>query len=334
MRARPDRIWLLVGALVLALSLATVYDQFRGLIPISPGGDPHVLVNELQVNRNHSTLLGTNGDPWQYRVGSEALAWVGLKAATALGFDEPGLVGFLSFRVLENIAIFGLAWLLYRRLGASRYVAALGLALVAFALTQAHYDSALAFDTYADIAVYLAAAVLILRRRYAWVVPLVVLGTINRETCGLVPLMLIAAAVPLGPRTREGRRVLMLGGLALVAYAATFWIVRAVVGPGGPSVPHGKHPGFELLEFNVTRVVTWDNLFRTWTIVPVLALVSWRAWPESLRLFAIAVVPAWIVLHFFLAVVAETRLMLVPYVLVFVPGALSALTARRSESPA
>jgi hypothetical protein len=42
-------------------------------------------------------------------------------------------------------------------------------------------------------------------------------------------------------------------------------------------------------------------------------------------MFAIAVVPLWIALHFFLAVVAETRLMLVPHVLVFVPGALAAV---------
>jgi hypothetical protein len=315
----------MVWGLVLGLSILTVYDQFHGLSAITPGGDPHVLVNELQVARNHATLLGINGDPWQYRVGAEALAWLALKAATAAGFHEAGLVGFLSFRVLENVAIFGLAWLFYRRLGAGRHTAALGLVLVAFAMTQAHYHSALAFDTYAEVAVYLAAALLILDRRYAWIVPLTIVGTINRETCGLIPLMLASAALPLGPRTREGRRVLLLAALALVAYGVTFWTVRTIVGPGGLILPAGKHPGIEVFQLNVERGVTWDNLFRTWTLVPVLALAQWRAWPEQLRLFALAVVPAWIVLHFFLAVVAETRLMLVPYVLVFVPGALSGL---------
>ena len=318
--------------LVVGLSLLTVWSQFHDLAGISPDRDPHTLVNVLQVNRNHATLLGLNGDPWQYRVGSEAFAWLGLKGATAVGFSEPGLVGFLSFRVLENIAIFGLAWLLYRRLGAGPHVAALGLGLVAVAMTQAHYHSALAFDTYAEVAVYLAAALLILQGRHGWIVPLTVVGTINRETAGLVPLMLASAAIPLGPRTRAGRRVLLLAGLALVAYAVTFWTVRGIVGPGGLILPSGKHPGTELLEYNVTRGVTWENLLRTWTVVPLVALASWRAWPQQLRLFALAVVPIWIGVHLLLAVVAETRLMLVPYVLVFVPGALSGLAARGANA--
>ena len=328
------RTRLLVLALILGLSAATVYAQFRGLIAIAPGGDPHDFVNRLQVARTEGTLHGLLGDPWRYRVGSEALAWVALKAARAAGFGEPGVVGFLSFRVLQNAAIFGLSWLLYRRLGASRYVAAFGLALVAWALTQSLYHSGLAFDTYGEVIVYLAAGVLILDRRYAWIVPLTIVGTINREECGLVALMLMAVAIPLGPRTREGRRVLLLGGAALVAWAATYGIVRLIVGPGELILPYGKHIGLEILQFNVTHGVTWENLFRTWTIVPLLALWQWRRWPRTLQLFGIAVVPIWLTVHFFAALVAETRLMLVPFVLVFVPGALCGLRERREAAAA
>ncbi|HKP90456.1 MAG TPA: hypothetical protein VJT75_10840 [Thermoleophilaceae bacterium] len=324
---------LLVCALVAGLSLATVYDQYRGLIPISPGKNPRVLVEELQVERNRATLHGTNGDPWQYRVGSEALAWLALRSATAAGFDEPAMVGFLGFRVLENAAIFALAWLLYRRFGAGRYAAALGLALLAFAMTQAHYHSALAFDTYAEIAVYLAAGLLIVSGRHAWIVPLTVVGTLNRETCGLVPIMLLARGVQLGPRTPEGQRALRLGALALLAWGVTFWAVRWIVGPGPLIHPEGRDPGLDLLGLNLGRGLTWDHLFRTWTVVPLLAALRWRAWPGPLRAFAVAVVPAWIALHLLLGVVAETRLMLVPYALVFVPGAVCGLRSARTVAP-
>jgi hypothetical protein len=47
-----------------------------------------------------------------------------------------------------------------------------------------------------------------------------------------------------------------------------------------------------------------------------------------LKAFGIAVVPAWIVIHLFTAVLSETRLLLVPFALVLVPGALLALRDR------
>ena len=43
--------------------------------------------------------------------------------------------------------------------------------------------------------------------------------------------------------------------------------------------------------------------------------------------FALAVVPVWFAVHLFAAVIAETRLLLVPYVVVFVPGALMGFKA-------
>lgn len=329
-----QRTTLLVCALVLALSVATVYDQFRGLIALSPGGNPYQVVEGALARQAEEVVSGRAGDPWKYRLASTWLALRARDAARAAGFDQPAVVGFLGVRLLQNIGIFGLAWLLFRRFGASRYASALGLALVAWAMTQALFHSGLSWDTYGDLLVYLAAALLIVDRRYAWVLPLTILGAVNRETSGLVPVMLLASAVPLGLRTPEGRRVALLGAAALALFAATVLIVRRAMGPGELIIPFGRHHGRELFEYNVTRGQTWDNLFRTMTIVPLLALTQWRRWPTALRVFAVAVVPAWVAIHFFAAVVDETRLMLVPYVLVFVPGALMGLgSAERVPLP-
>jgi hypothetical protein len=282
-------------------------------------------VEQNQVARHEATIHGHEGDPWRYRLLSEWVAGGALGVARTAGFHEPAVVGFLGFRVLENIAIFALAWMLLRRLGASRQVAALGLCLIAFAMTQALYHAGLAFDSYAEVAVYLAGALLVLTRRHGWVVPLAVLGALNRETSGLVPVMVLAAAVPLGLRTREGRRVALIGAAALAAYALTVGAVRLAVGPADLILPEGKHPGWEILELNVTRAVTWDNVFRTVTLVPLVALVRLRHWPRELKVMALAVVPVWLAAHLLGAVLAETRLLLVPYALVAVPGALAGL---------
>jgi hypothetical protein len=322
-----ERSSLLVAVLVIVLAFATVYAQYRAFAPYSPGGSPRVGIGQGEVKRNDVFLRGEGGDPWQYRVASLWLAEQAHQAADAIGFREAGLVGFMGFRVLQNLAIFGLAWLLYRRLGASRFTAVLGLGLVAWGMSNAFYNSHISFDTYSDVVIYLAAALLILDRRYAWVVPLAVIGALNRETSGLVPVMLLVAAVAAGIRTPQGRRAALFGVAALAAFGITTLVLRQVVGPGEVLLPYGRHFGWEVFRFNVTHGVTWDNLFETLTVVPFLALWAWPHWPHPLKVIGLAVAPAWFAIHSVTAVIAETRLLLVPYVLVLVPGALSGLRA-------
>ena len=313
--------------MVVLLAVGTVYAQYKGLGAISIDGNARHFVQRQQTARVDEILRGEGGDPWQFRVASEFLARESERAAHAVGFGDSATVGLLGFRVLQNVAMFALAWALYLRLGLGRRTAAVGLALLAAAMTQSGYNAGLTFDTYGDLLVYLAAGVLILDGRYAWIVPLTVVGAVNRETCGLVPLMLIAVGWQLGRRTPPGRRAVLLGLAALVAFGVTVAVVRVVVGPGHLIVPYGKHQGWELFGFNVGRAITWDHLFRTVTIVPFLALWQLRRWRPELRAFALAVVPIWLAVHLFTAVLAETRLVLVPYALVAIPGALAAVNS-------
>jgi hypothetical protein len=60
-------------------------------------------------------------------------------------------------------------------------------------------------------------------------------------------------------------------------------------------------------------------------IVPLLAIFSWRRWPLELKAFGLTIVPFWVVIHLFTSVIAETRLLLVPFAVVLLPGALLAL---------
>jgi hypothetical protein len=310
-----------IAALILGLSLATVYAQYRGLAPIAPGGDYRLFVERDQVLGHAATLHGEGGDPWQYRLLSEWLVDVPLRVARdGLKLSHPALWAFLGFRVLQNVAIFGLAWALLRRLGMPVAESILGLGLIAWAMTQALYSAGLAFNTYTDVVAYLAAALLVLSRRWWWLVPLTVVATLNRETAGLIPVM----ALGLGWARRD-RRALSAGAAALAAFAVTYASVRLAVGPGDLVRPYGKDPGLELLRYNVGRGVTWDNLFRTVTVVPLLAALSLRRWPRELKLIGLAIVPLWMLIHLLGAVLAETRLVLVPYVVVLVPGALLAL---------
>jgi hypothetical protein len=325
LRHRPA---LLAAALVAGLSIATVYVEFIGLLDLSHGFSATHYVEHDALATHQAVLHGRIGDPWRFRLLSEWGADVALRVARGLGLPHPTLVGFLGFRVLQNALIFGLGWVYYRRLGSRRFVAALGLVLVAWAFTQALLHAGLAFNTYGDIAFYLLAALLIMDRRYAWIVPLTVLAALNRETSGLIPLMLAAHGLSIGARTAEGRRAVVLGGAALAAFAATIAVVRLAVGPADLILGNGRHPGFEMFRYNVFRGLTWSYLFQTLTVLPLLAVVAWRSWPRTLKAFGLAIAPAWFAIHVFAGVLAESRLVLVPVVLVFVPGVLAGLGSR------
>lgn len=325
MQRTPARPAVLTVALIAVLSVATVYVEFIALLDLSAGASATHYVEHDALRTHEAILHARIGDPWRFRLLSEWAVDGVLRLTRALGVPHPVAVAFLGFRVLQNALIFALAWVYYRRLGSRRFVAAVGLALVAWAFTQALLHAGLAFNTYSDIAFYLLAALLIMDRRYAWIVPLTVLAALNRETAGLIPLMLVAHGVSLGVRTPEGRRAALLGGAALVAFGVTIAVVRLAVGPADLILGNGHHPGFDMFRYNVFRGLTWNYLFQTLNLLPLLALVVLPSWPRTLKVIGLAVAPIWLLVHVFTGVLAESRLVLVPMVLVFVPGVLAGL---------
>jgi hypothetical protein len=145
-----------------------------------------------QVRQYERWLAGGAGDPWQYRVLSMVILDRMLFALHGLAVPHPYGIAFVAFRLVQNVAIFSLAGSFYRCLGFALRESALGLALLAWSTTHALYDSDLQFSTYTDVIVYLAASLLIARRRVAAYPLVAAVGAFNRETSGLVPMMLLA----------------------------------------------------------------------------------------------------------------------------------------------
>jgi hypothetical protein len=314
-----------VIALVLTLSAAQLYVQYRAQIDESAGISPLTFIEKVLGPRHDAVLDHTVGDPWRFRLLSDWGAELFRDAARTVGFSQPAAVGFLAFRFLQNVAIFALSFALFRRLGASRPASILGLGLLAWAMSESLLHVQMSFNTYTDIALYLVAALLILDRRWVWIVPLSIVAALNRETGGLIPVMLIAVGIAYGLKTPDGRRAAKLGVLGVALFAATYGAIRLAVGPGYYILGNGNHPGFELLRYNLGRGITYDFIFETVNIVPLLAIFSWRRWPLELKAFGLTIVPFWVVIHLFTSVIAETRLLLVPFAVVLLPGALLAL---------
>ena len=309
-----------VLACLLILSALTVAEQYRGLFD----------TGSMQIERHVALLENESLDPWQYRMFSVYAVEGYLYVARALGWSRDPMTAMLVFRGLQNLALFLVAWLFYRRLGIRPLLTLLGLVILAFGMGQAIFESDLSFNLYFDLIFYLLSALLIARRRDGWLIPLSILAAANRETSLLIPFLLLAARVQLRPLKLESRTA-AVAGAALLGQVAVYLGLRAALGPKSPFFPHDIQWGWDLLIYNVARWQTWEMLAATFSVVPLLALALFRRWPDILRRYFWVMVPVWLVLHTLLGVLAETRILLVPYALILLPGALFATQASFGE---
>jgi hypothetical protein len=298
-----------------------------------PLGDDF-LDSGTQIRRHREVLQGRAPGHWQYRFLSEWVAQGFIQLSRWLELRRPIAAGFLLFRVAQNLAIFGLLVVYYRKLGLDTKVILLGMSALAWGMTNARYDSDLSFNTYSDMIFYLGAALLILARSYLWLVPLSVAAALNRETAALIPVMALlhewmSPSAEKKPAQRFGAAL-----VALALFAITFVAVRQTLGPRAEFPTFGSASrGWETVFANATRPWTWSQLLATNGWLPFLAVAAIKRWPPSLLAFFWAIVPAWYAVHFAWSTLAETRLVLVPLAIVFVPGALLGLTLaeRRQE---
>jgi hypothetical protein len=306
------------------LSLITVFNQVKTL-GLS-------WQEEHYIARLEAVAAGEAESPWQYRVLSDIPLLYACRAADALGIPRgPGLV-LVGVRILQNIVLFLVALGFWRRLGLSTYLGLLGLSGLAWAMTQANYNSDLSVNTYTNITLYLLGAWALVAGRPTWIIPLTFVGALNRETIGLLPVMTLAAGITFSPRMRIAPDHLRAGPIALGLYFVVFAGLRLWFGSRGWVLhPDGAVQGPSLFVYNLTFDRTWLHLAGTWGILPIIAIFGHTSWPPVLRTFFWSLVPAWIGIHFVLSAVAETRMMLVPFVILFIPAALWVIQQSRRE---
>ncbi len=282
--------------------------------------------------RLEAAALGNASAPDQHRVLSDRFVVFAVRTMEALGVPRPAGLTFVSLRILQNLALFGLAFAFYRKLGIHPYPAVLGLSALAWGMTQSNYGSDLGFSAYSDIILYLCAAIALLHERPGWIIPITAIAVLNRESSILIPYMAIAAGVRHTPRIALDRTIAMSGFAALAVWALLFAVLHFVVG-SRPWALHesGASPGFSLLHYNLTHGDSWGHAMGVVGILPVLALASWRGWNPLLRPLFWSVVPAWYVAHLFFAPLDQSRVLLLPQVLVFIPGLLCGLTFWRQR---
>ncbi len=315
-RSIPGWAIVLVAAALAALTVQLQIDSLDGGLKF---------LTTTQLVRHSAVLHGQAPDPWQYRVLSEFIAEGMLRLFQALRIPSATVVAFVVLRLLQNTAIFLVAFAVYKKIGGSSALGLLGLLVLVGSMLNAFYDNDLSFNTYFDLLFYLLCILFLLSRNYRAVVILTVFAALNRETSGLIPFVMAGAIY--GDNTRPGLRKYMPALLSLVIFMGIFAGLR-VIYPARPLyVPYRHAPGIPLLLYNLTRSFTWQQLLTALGLAPFVGLAFFSSWPLLWKRIFLIVCPIWFLIHSFASIMAETRLLLVPQAIVFIPGVLFAVCA-------
>ncbi len=314
--ATPRRTWIL-AALWLGLAVALVVLHAES-IDLGP--------RQIRILERHDAILAGDGDaPWTYRLAVPfVVETVRPLLERVLGLRPADAVtgAYLAARGLTLFATFLLfhRWL-SRRLDWPWPLA--GTLLLAALSGPATVFYWFAPDSPVDLAIWAAALVLTEERRFGWLVPLVLLGALNRETA--VFAVGLHVALRWG-REPAGRLVLRSAGL-LAAWAGVLALVRVAVGTR-PWAHGGTPLGFLTTNLTEPAWLAWAAVFLgvLW-IAPALA---GPRLPPDLRRAAAVLVP-YVLLILLFGRVREVRLLL-PAVLVLIPILLVALGARPLEA--
>lgn len=274
-----------------------------------------------QFQYHQVVIAGEAGNPWQYRILAPFLLEGLIRLTAPLQIPHQIALIFVALRTLQNIAIFALVYRYFEILGYRLEIKILGLSLVMWGMVLAAYDSDLAFNTYFDVIFYLLGVLLIWGARWAWLIPLMVLATLNRETSGLIPI-LAGLTLWFVHQERRLNRDYALIIAALGLYFAIFAALRLHYGLRPSDSPT---PGLDALIFNLTDLRGWVLVTATLGLTPLLASLSWQKMERRLQIWGIVILPLWFIIHLSGGIMAETRLFLVPYILILVPASLSGL---------
>ncbi|MFH1469684.1 MAG: hypothetical protein ABIO70_35185 [Pseudomonadota bacterium] len=269
----------------------------------------------------HEQILTRSGEaPWVYRV---AVPWAAEGLAPvfeAAGYPHRRALehGYLGLRLVFTWSLF---LLFYRWLG--RWLPP-PWPLVGTLLLAALHGPSYAFywfqpDSALDLALWAGALVLAMSGRWAWVLPLMVLGGLNRETIAFVPFLYAALRWDDEPRGRLAWQVaamLLAGGLAVL-------VVRTWVGPAGWA--HGTTP-LGMLQTNLTHGDWLGYALLFWGLLWAAPVLAWRESPPALRRIALVLLP-YLLLQLLFGRIREVRLLL-PLAVALVPMGLIWLKAR------
>jgi hypothetical protein len=242
------------------------------------------------------------------------------------------MIVFLFFRFCLNFFVFVFSFCLWSYFIKNHWLIFLAQMFLSLAMGNAVIASDLTFNTYLDNVFYLLAACMIVYRKNPyWFVPLIIFAAFNRETAMLIPALYFVSQINFSnfstsafsvknivlPKTN----VWVLTCLMYVLFISIFAGVRMYYGYVAPQV--WKVPtGLPMIKLNLASAVAGKAYFEmigVFSVIPFIILYTFKRHLLLLRVWFITIVPLWFAVHIYSVVIYQTRLFLVPTILVFIP---------------
>jgi len=207
-----------------------------------------------------------------------------------------------------------------------------GLLFITLSMGNAIAVADLTFNTYVDIILYLlTACIIVYRKNPWWLIPIITLGAFNRETSIMIPFLYFISMTSFQAVDWKHYRfsaiqfpkmpVWILTAVAYIIFGIIFVGLRIHYGFRPQQVfkaPAGL-PMLKLNLFSTFALKTYFEMIGTFAIIPLIILYQFRRFPYLLKLWFISIVPIWFSVHLLTVVTYQTRLFLVPEILIFLP---------------
>ncbi|MGZ5287142.1 MAG: hypothetical protein ACXWB9_08165 [Flavisolibacter sp.] len=236
------------------------------------------------------------------------------------------------FRVLLNVFVFMLAYRLWQYFIKNDWLIFLGLGFVSMAMGNAVIASDLTFNTYLDVIFYLLAAIIIVYKKDPkWLLLMVPVAALNRETSMLIPFLFFISQMDfsgfnikklnMGAIRFPAKNTWLLTAGLYVLFFVVFISLRMYYGYKPQQVwkvPAGL-PMLKLNLFSAMSFKTYFEILGVFSILPFAILYKFRSMPQLLRVWFLGIVPLWLAVHFYSVVAYQTRLFMVPLVMIIMP---------------
>ncbi|RFM30170.1 hypothetical protein [Deminuibacter soli] len=241
-------------------------------------------------------------------------------------------VVFILFRFCLNFLVLSLAFLLWQKLVRSRWLKWTGLIIVSLAMGNGVIASDLVFSTYLDNVFYLLTAIIIVyNKNPRWLLLIVPLAAFNRETSLLIPFLFFVSMMDFSQFSFKrfnlaairfpAKQVWLLTSILYVLFFSIFIAVRVHYGYRPPQI--WKVPaGIPMLKLNLLSSMapkSYFELLGVMSIIPLIIIYQFKRFPLRMRVWFLALVPIWFAVHCYTVVAYQTRIFLVPLIIILVP---------------
>ena len=225
---------------------------------------------------------------------------------------------FMLLKIALNLITLWLAFYLYHIFVVNKWITFLGVILLDNGMNNAFRDTAFGFDTYIDLLLYILSAILIVKKYHpAWLIPVMIVGILNRETSLLIPALFgIVNFVRDNYKIKLNNVIytLLLGLIGIAGFIGLRWYY-------GYEPYIVKSGWFRVVE-NFTNYSIISGQFAIMLVFPLMSILFLRKTDIMLKTIWLTLVPVWFLIHYWSFAVLEARYFLVPFSIAIIPVVL------------